>query len=101
MKNWQTEIKRLDKIRLELELNWNKLEQITNIDRSQLKRFFDFKNVPSMKFYFNVKDALESQLKVKASEELGKSKSCDCTFEKGLLKRGKDKCTKSKEEHNF
>lgn len=65
MENWQIEIKRLDKIRLELGLNWNKLEKITNIDRGQLKRFFEFTNVPSMKFYFDVKVALENEFEVK------------------------------------
>lgn len=68
MENWQIEIKRLDKIRLELGLNWNQLEKITLIDRGQLKRFFEFANVPSMKFYFDVKVALENEFEVKFGE---------------------------------
>lgn len=105
MENWQIEIKRLDKIRLELGLNWNKLEKVTNIDRGQLKRFFEFTNVPSMKFYFDVKVALENEFEVKfknikPSEEFVNIE-CDCKVENGLLKRGKIKCTLSKAEHKF
>lgn len=68
MENWQVEIKRLDKMRLELGLNMNQLEKITDIDRGQLKRFFEFTNVPSMKFYFDVKDALEKEFEVKFAD---------------------------------
>lgn len=64
LENWQIELKRLDKIRLELGLNWNKMESLTGINRGQLQRFFEFKNCPSMKLYFDVKDALESQMEV-------------------------------------
>jgi hypothetical protein len=103
MQNWQVEIKRLDKIRLQLGLNYNQLEKITQIDRGQLKRFFEFKNVSSMKFYFDVKVALEQEFEVKFLEIIPKTKvliaKCDCKIENGLLKRGKIKCTLSKAEH--
>ncbi|MFO0090047.1 MAG: helix-turn-helix domain-containing protein [bacterium] len=128
MENWQVEIKRLDKMRLELGLNMNQLEKITGIDRGQLKRFFEFTNVPSMKFYFDVKVALENEFEVKFKdiepivknqynklcENYGVDKTqntnsstfennsqCDCKLENGLLKRGKIKCTLSKAEHKF
>lgn len=65
MENWKTEIKRLDKLRESLGLNFNQLEGLTKINRGQLQRFFDMVNIPSMKFYFDVKDALESQIDVK------------------------------------
>jgi hypothetical protein len=103
MQNWQVEIKRLDKIRLQLGLNYNQLEKITQIDRGQLKRFFEFKNVSSMKFYFDVKVALEQEFEVKFVEIIPETKviidKCDCKIENGLLKRGKIKCTLSKAEH--
>ena len=105
MENWQVEIKRLDKMRLELGLNWNQLEKITDIARGQLKRFFEFTNVPSMKFYFDVKNALENEFEVKFKEFEIASKTeniqCDCRLENGLLKRGKIKCALTKAEHNF
>ncbi len=105
MENWQIEIKRLDKIRLELGLNWNQLEKITNIDRGQLQRFFEFINIPSMKFYFDVKAALENEFEVKFKDLVSNLElatiECDCKLEGGLFKRGKIKCKKSKAEHKF
>ena len=122
MEKWQTEINRLNKIRVDLDLNWNRLEKLTKINRAQLKKFFEFTNVPSMKFYFEVKSSLENEFMVKEIEKLEtdgslqkgnvpkmenkpapptEKASCDCKLENGLLKRGKIKCTKSKAEHNF
>ena len=63
--NWQVEINRLNKMRLDLGLNMNQVEKLTGVNRSRLKGFFEFTNIPSMKFYFDVKKALEIQFEVK------------------------------------
>lgn len=119
MEQWQLEIKRLDKIRLDLGLNWNQLEKITGKQRDLLQRYFDFKSVPGLKVYFEIKIALENEFEVRFPVEMvvinkpcsmGMSElflvstddsDCDCKLENGLLKRGKIKCKKTKEEHNF
>lgn len=151
MEKWQLEIKRLDKLRLDLGLNMSQMQKRTGIDRSRLKSFFEFKNIPSIKFYFEVRDFLEKEIEVKVAEvvapefpkhrkddakkrvsfreaanlqmeslkvpkeKFGREKPiesvsdmgiigkqiCDCKLENGLLKRGKIKCKKTKEEHNF
>lgn len=103
---WQVEIKRLDKIRLDLELNFNNLELLTNINRSQLKKIFTLETNPSLKLYLDIRYALESQINVKSKVVKPKKEKkivqeCDCKLENGLFKRGKIKCLKSKIEHNF
>ena len=124
MEPWQTEIKRLDKMRLELELNFNKLEQLTTINRGQLKKIFNFTTIPSLKLYLEIQSALVSQMNVILNqsegdgsllegnvpkmenkplppEEKQNANECDCRLENGLLKRGKSKCKLSKIQHNF
>ena len=124
MEPWQTEIKRLDKMRLELGLNFNKLEQLTTINRGQLKKIFNFTTVPSLKLYLEIQSALVSQMNVILNqsegdgslleenvpkmenkplppEEKQNANECDCRLENGLLKRGKSKCKLSKAQHNF
>jgi hypothetical protein len=64
MEPWQTEIKRLDKMRLELGLNFNKLEQLTTINRGQLKKIFNFTTIPSLKLYLEIQSALVSEMNV-------------------------------------
>lgn len=100
LEDWELEIKRLDKIRLELGLNYNKLQNIIGINRAQLQRFFEFKNNPSLKLYFSIKNALDEEYKSFLAD-LEVEIDCDCVLEDGLLKRGKIKCKKSKNEHKF
>lgn len=65
---WQIELNCLDKIRLELGLNWNQLEKLTGKSRNLLQKYFSFKSVPSLKVYFELKTALENEFEVKYSE---------------------------------
>lgn len=127
MEQWQIEIKRLDKIRLTLGLNYSKLQVLVNKDRGYLKRIFELQTVPSLSVYFELKMALENEFEVKFSKiepiplrdisfmENAKEKvlppktptrntnydACDCKLENGLLKRGKIKCALTKVEHQF
>jgi hypothetical protein len=108
LEKWQIEINRLDKMRLDLGLSMYGLEKITGISRDNLKGMFDFKNIPSLKRYLEIKDALENQFNVVFIEENTKrtevaieSDKCDCKLVNGLLRRGKIRCIKSKKEHNF
>ena len=112
LENWQIEINRLNKIRLDLGITLYKFEQITGIKRGNLQGVFELKNIPSLKRYLEIKEALENQIEVKDSkieiklikEQKPKVKvnSCDCKLDtNGLLRRGKIKCSKPKEEHNF
>lgn len=123
MENWQIEMNRLNKIRLDLGLNWNKFGKLVGKNRELLKKYFEFRSIPSMKVYFDLKTALENEFDVKIGEVVvpellddRKEKSfippktstrntnydaCDCKLENGLLKRGKIKCKKTKAEHNF
>lgn len=66
---WEIEINRLDKLRLDLRLNFNKLEQLTGIFRGQLKRILECKTSPSLKLYLEIKDALESQIEVEFKDD--------------------------------
>ena len=104
LENWEKEIKRLDKIRLDLGLTLYKTELLTGVKRGQLNGYFELKNIPSLKIYLSIKSALENAIEVKSSEEASaplKTKKCDCKLVDGLLRRGKIKCNKTKEEHNF
>ena len=125
MENWQTEIKRLDKMRLELGFNMNQVEKLTGVNRSRLKGFFEFTNIPSMKFYFDVKEVLENEFEVKFGDtevhiEGGLLKgqvpkmenkplppkakeaipTCNCKMEDNLFKRDKN-CKMKKQSHKF
>jgi hypothetical protein len=76
MEHWKEEIKRLDKIRLDLGLNWNRMEKLTGVNRGQIKKMFEFTNIPSMELYFDVKIALENEFEVVFSEvQIDKPKS--------------------------
>lgn len=110
MEQWQIEIKRLDKIRLTLGLNYSKLQVLVNKDRGYLKRIFELQTVPSLSVYFELKNALENEHEVKFAaegensqkkESIFENLDCDCRLENNLLKRGKIKCKKTKAEHNF
>ncbi len=124
MEQWKTEIKRLNKMRLDLGLNMNQLEKLTGVNRSRLKGFFEFTNEPRISFYFQIKDALENQIEVKFSEEAKEyldnyvpkegnvpimenkplpppeKTFCNCKMEDNLFKRDKN-CKMKKQLHKF
>jgi len=120
MENWKVEIKRLDKIRVDLNLNWNQLEKLTSLNRGKIQRFFESEKNPSMKVYFDLKEVLENQqevvfenvdaaeekpsVEVDLLDEYIKSKNqttCDCRMSGNLFLRGKSGCKKTREEHKF
>jgi len=68
MENWQIEMNRLNKIRLDLGLNWNKFGKLVGKNRELLKKYFEFRSIPSMKVYFDLKTALENEFEVKIGE---------------------------------
>ena len=65
METWKIEMNRLNKMRLDLGLNWNQFSKIAGKNRELLKKYFEFRSVPSMKVYFELKIALENEIEVK------------------------------------
>lgn len=129
---WKSEIKRLDKIRLNLGLTSGKIEKRIGINRKQLDRIFACETQPGLGIYLTIKEFLENERDVVFAEVLVEGitsnnavskietiiekqkvipefkedyqfqNDCDCKLdENGLLRRGKIKCKKSKEEHKF
>ena len=110
MENWQLEMNRLNKMRLDLGLNWNQFGKLTGKNRELLKKYFEFRSIPSLKVYYELKTALENEFEVKFGAEerpefpenridytMNSPKTptrntndcaCDCKLENGLLKRG-------------
>lgn len=119
MENWKQEINRLDKIRLDLGLNWYKLQILTGINRQQLQRCFELVNEPKLGFYLEIKSALENQIEVNpkpkkvsvpkaknpppkpTKKEVVSKNDCDCYMSGTLFLRGKSGCKKAKDEHKF
>lgn len=108
MENWKKEIEKLEKIRVDLQINFNSLEKLTGVNRSQLKKMFTCLNMPGLELFLNVKNVLESQKHLKGAQSIlaesdvivTENKECDCTIDdKGILRRGKSKCKKTKSEH--
>lgn len=111
MEQWQKEIQKLQSVYSALEINYNRLEKHSGVNRAQLKRFFEMENVPSLKLFFQVKKSLEDLTQLSGGKNhFNKSQpaivffnlTCDCTLdESGLFRRGLSGCKKLKSEHKF